>query len=122
MRHSSSSTVAYHYSLLRPLAQATKGQSHLLRLSQQNDFIAVIRKYFIFVQLVLANLLTLAHDVTLLLDSGVLADEQFNERTQQRFTSLADVVEQNALRADSGNVRGVLRDQLVVRLRRRCRV
>ena len=29
---------------------------------------------------------------------------------------------QNALRADSGNVRGVLRDQLVVRLRRRCRV
>jgi hypothetical protein len=30
--------------------------------------------------------------------------------------------EQNALRADSGNVRGVLRDQLVVRLRRRCRV
>src|SRR6266851_8195766 len=31
MRHSSSSTVAYHYSLLRPLAQATKGQSHLLR-------------------------------------------------------------------------------------------
>jgi spore coat protein CotF len=31
-------------------------------------------------------------------------------------------VEQNALRADSGNVRAVLRDQLVVRLRRRCRV
>ena len=30
--------------------------------------------------------------------------------------------EQNALRADSGNVRAVLRDQLVVRLRRRCRV
>ena len=30
--------------------------------------------------------------------------------------------EQNALRADSGNVGGVLRDQLVVQLRRRCRV
>ena len=30
--------------------------------------------------------------VTLLLDSGVLADQQLNERTQQRFASLADVV------------------------------
>ena len=29
---------------------------------------------------------------------------------------------QNALWADSGNVRAVLRDQLVVRLRRRCLV
>ena len=30
--------------------------------------------------------------MTLLLDSGVLADQQLNERTQQRFASLADVV------------------------------
>jgi hypothetical protein len=29
---------------------------------------------------------------TLLLDSGVLADQQLHERTQQRFASLADVV------------------------------
>jgi hypothetical protein len=29
---------------------------------------------------------------SLLLDSGVLADEQFNERTQQRFASLSHVV------------------------------
>src|ERR1700750_2938641 len=29
---------------------------------------------------------------SLLLDSGVLADQQLNERTQQRFASLADVV------------------------------
>ena len=28
----------------------------------------------------------------LLLDSGVLADQQLNERTKQRFASLADVV------------------------------
>ena len=28
----------------------------------------------------------------LLLDSGVLADQQRNERTKQRFASLADVV------------------------------
>ena len=30
--------------------------------------------------------------MTLLLDSGVLADQQLNERTKQRFASLADVV------------------------------
>ena len=29
----------------------------------------------------------------LLLDSGVLADQELNERTQQRFASLADVVD-----------------------------
>jgi len=29
---------------------------------------------------------------SLLLDSGVLADQQLNERTKQRFTSLSDVV------------------------------
>jgi hypothetical protein len=29
---------------------------------------------------------------SLLLDSGVLADQQLNERTQQRFASLADIV------------------------------
>jgi hypothetical protein len=39
MKHSSNSMVEFHYPLLRPLAQATKGQSHLLRLSQQHDFI-----------------------------------------------------------------------------------
>ena len=31
-------------------------------------------------------------EVTLLLDSGVFTDQQLNERTQQRFASLADVV------------------------------
>ena len=31
-------------------------------------------------------------DRTLLLDSGVLADQQLNERTQQRFAALADIV------------------------------
>ena len=39
-----------------------------------------------------ANALVLCKRLTLLLDSGVLADEQFNERTQQRFASLAHVV------------------------------
>ena len=29
---------------------------------------------------------------TLILDSGVLADQQLNERTKQRFASLSDVV------------------------------
>ena len=48
-------------------------------------------------------------------------------KTPQHFSFRAHIIlqladAQNALRADSGNVRGVLRDQLVVRLRRRCRV
>src|SRR5439155_14223238 len=33
-----------------------------------------------------------AFEQTLLLDSGVLADQQLNERTKQRFASLSDVV------------------------------
>ena len=36
--------------------------------------------------------LDLHKNVTLLLDSGVLAEQQLNEGTKQRFASLADVV------------------------------
>src|SRR5918996_2853733 len=32
------------------------------------------------------------NSMTLLLDSGVLADQQLNERTQQRFAAFADIV------------------------------
>jgi hypothetical protein len=33
-----------------------------------------------------------AKDSTLMLDSRVLCDQELNERTKQRFTSLSDVV------------------------------
>ena len=53
-----------------------------------------------------------------LVDSTALSSQLDPEDLRE----VVGAYEQNALRADSGNVGGVLRDQHVVQLRRRCRV